>query len=273
MHRLSFRKMHGLGNDFVVIDLRGRRESIDVEQVRLLADRRRGVGCDQLILIEQPQNAPSADVFMRIYNSDGSQVDACGNATRCVGDLVLREKDTPTATIATNAGLLHVTRAEDGLVWVDMGPPGLGWRDIPLSQDCDTLALPISCPPLDKPVAVNMGNPHAVFFVPDVQDIDLHRLGAELEHHPLFPERANINVASLTAPDRLRLRVFERGAGITLACGTGACATAVAAVHRGLCGRKVRVDLDGGTLGLEWRTDNHVLMSGPVAEVFTGELI
>ena len=273
MHRLSFRKMQGLSNDFVVIDLRAHRDSLNAEQVRLLADRRRGVGCDQLILIEQPQNAPSADVFMRIYNSDGSQVDACGNATRCVGDLVLREKDTTTAAIETNAGLLHVTRAEDGLVCVDMGPPGLGWRDIPLSQDCDTLALPISCPPLGKPVAVSMGNPHAVFFVPDVQDIDLHRFGAELEHHPLFPERANINVASLTAPDRLRLRVFERGAGITPACGTGACATAVAAVRRGLCGRKVRVDLDGGPLHIEWCADNHVLMSGPVAEVFTGELI
>ena len=189
MHRLSFRKMHGLGNDFVVIDLRDQpafAETLGAEQVRALADRRHGVGCDQLILIEQPKNIPGADVFMRIYNSDGSQVDACGNATRCVGDLVLREQGNTTARIETNAGLLRITRTENGLVCVDMGPPGLDWRDIPLSRNCDTLALPISCPPLGNPVAVSMGNPHAIFFVPDVQDIDLNRLGAELEQHPLF---------------------------------------------------------------------------------------
>lgn len=271
MNARPFIKMHGLGNDFVVIDARTEAFEPNAEQARLIADRRFGVGCDQLILIEPARNE-AADIFMRICNADGSEVSACGNATRCVASLVMAEQNSHELTVETHAGLLNATLEDDGQVTVDMGPARLDWREIPLSEERDTLNLGIKLPPLKNPVGVNMGNPHAVFFVEDAEEIELEALGPRLEHHPLFPERANIGVASVIGENHLRFRVFERGAGITAACGTGACAAAVAAARRGLCGREVLVDLDGGPLKIRWAENGHVFMTGPVATVFSGQL-
>ena len=276
MDGFPFTKMHGLGNDFVVIDARGRGLTLSDAQVRAVADRHTGVGCDQLIVVEKPRDA-LADAFMRIRNADGSEVGACGNATRCVAAMLMDEKSARHAVIETAAGLLDAEAAPpaaDGarLVSVDMGPARLDWRDIPLAEPCDTLHVPLSLGPLSDPVATGMGNPHATFFVDDAGAIDLAALGPLLEHHRMFPERANIGVAQVLGPDRLRLRVWERGAGITLACGSGACAAAVAAARRGLTARRVEVALDGGTLAIEWLPDNHVLMTGPVAISFAGTL-
>ena len=269
---IPFSKMHGLGNDFVVVDLRKLPDLVmNEDRARRITDRRFGVGCDQLILIESPANA-EADVFMHIYNNDGSQVDACGNATRCIAAVIMAELQSDSVTIQTNAGLLYAMQAEDRLVSVNMGPARLGWQDIPLSEERDTLNMGIELPPLKNPVGVNMGNPHAVFFVDDPDALDLQTLGAQLEYCTLFPERANINVAAVTAENTLRLRVFERGVGITSACGTGACATGVAAARRGLTGRQTTIHLDGGPLQIEWREDGHVIMTGPVATTFKGEL-
>ena len=268
---LEFVKMHGLGNDFVVLDGRARPVALNVGQVRAIADRRAGVGCDQLFVLERPRH-PKADVFMRIYNSDGGEVAACGNGARCVAALVMREKGRDSAAIETASGALDAVAAPGGRVTVDMGPARLNWRDIPLARDCDTLHVPVSAGPLKDAVCVNMGNPHAVFFVPDAEAVDLRALGPRLEHDPMFPERANIEVVQVLSPARVRMRVWERGAGITLACGTGACAAAVAAARRNLTGRKVAVVLDGGALEVEWLADGRVTMTGPVAVSFTGTL-
>jgi diaminopimelate epimerase len=229
------------------------------------------VGCDQLLILEPPANG-SADVFLRIRNHDGGEVGACGNGTRCVASLVMGELGRDAIVIETAAGLLQAKAAGADRVTVDMGAARLGWDEIPLSEERDTLHLDVTNGPLVDPVGVNMGNPHAVFFVDDVESLPLAELGPPLEHHPLFPERANIGAAQLIGPDRLRLRVWERGAGLTRACGSGACAAAVAAARRGLTGRKVEVVLDGGSLVVEWREDGHVEMTGPVATAFTGEL-
>jgi diaminopimelate epimerase len=269
MSAVSFIKMHGLGNDFVVIDARNQRLDLGEAAARRIADRHTGVGCDQVIVIEKAANG-SADAFMRIRNSDGGEVAACGNAARCVAALLMREKGVPRLTLETRAGVLAAERGPGGEVAVDMGPARCGWQDIPLARAMDTLHLPISLGPLADPVAVSMGNPHAVFFVPDVAAIDLAALGPILEHHELFPERANIGIAQIVSPGRIRLRVWERGAGLTLACGTGACAALVAANRRGLAGRKAELALDGGALSVEWRDDDHVVMSGPVATSFSG---
>ena len=269
MSAVSFIKMHGLGNDFVVIDARNHRLDIGEAAARRIADRHTGVGCDQVIVIETAANG-GADAFMRIRNSDGGEVAACGNAARCVAELLMREKGVPRLTLATRAGLLAAERGAGGAVAVDMGPARTLWQDIPLSRAMDTLHLPVALGPLADPVAVSMGNPHAVFFVSDVAAIDLAALGPTLERHELFPERANIGVAQIFSPGRIRLRVWERGAGLTLACGTGACAALVAASRRGLAGRKAELVLDGGALAVEWREDNHVVMSGPVATSFSG---
>lgn len=266
-----FIKMHGLGNDFVVVDAREQPFPLTDAQARAIADRREGVGCDQLLILERPANG-SADVFLRIRNHDGGEVGACGNGTRCVASLVMGELGRNAIIIETAAGLLQARAAGPGQVSVDMGEAKLGWQDIPLSEERDTLHLGIGSGPLDDPVGVSMGNPHAVFLVEDVEHLPLGELGPALEHHPLFPERANIGAAQVTGPDRLRLRVWERGAGLTRACGTGACAAAVAAARRGLTGRKVEVTLDGGTLTVEWRADGHVEMTGPVATAFHGAL-
>lgn len=268
---ISFRKMHGLGNDFVVIDARARPLALDAAMAQRIADRRTGIGCDQLIVIE-PAKAGIADAFMRIRNADGGEVEACGNATRCVASLLMAEKGQDHVVIETVVGLLDAEAADGGRIAVDMGPAQLDWRDIPISEAIDTLHLGIALGQLSDPVGVGMGNPHAVFFVPDAEAVDIAALGPPLEHHKLFPARANIEVAQVLSPTRIRMRVWERGAGITRACGTGACATLVAAVRRGLTERKASVILDGGELEIEWMRDGHVMMTGPVATSFTGTL-
>ncbi|MBC7908538.1 MAG: diaminopimelate epimerase [Rhodospirillaceae bacterium] len=267
----QFVKMHGLGNDFVVLDVRASGLAVTEGQVRAIADRRRGIGCDQLIVVEKPRNQLS-DAWMTIYNPDGTQSGACGNATRCVAWLLMNEAASDKVVIETRAGLLDGERRGDHLVAVDMGPARLDWRDIPMAEAVDTLHLGIEAGPLHDPVGVNMGNPHAVFFVDDVSTIDLAALGPGLENHALFPERANIEIAQVVGPQTIRMRVWERSAGITQACGSGACATLVAAARRGLTGRKADVVLDGGTLTIEWLPDDHVLMTGPVALVASGRI-
>lgn len=267
----DFLKMHGLGNDFVVLDTRRNGLALTPAQVRAITDRRRGVGCDQLIVLEKPRSRLS-DAWMTIYNPDGSQSGACGNATRCVAWLLMNESGRDKVVIETIAGLLDGEARGDRLVCVDMGPARLDWRDIPLAEAADTLHLDIAAGPLARPAAVSMGNPHAVFFVDDAAAIDLAALGPVLEHHPLFPERTNVEIVQVLSRETLRMRVWERGAGITQACGSGACAALVAAARRGLTGRKADVVLDGGTLSIEWLPDDHVLMTGPVALSFAGRL-
>jgi diaminopimelate epimerase len=266
---LPFIKMHGLGNDFVVLDRRARALMLSPSQVRAIADRKMGVGCDQLIMVEPSSRA---DAFMRIHNADGGEVEACGNATRCVASLLLREQGKDQVAIETASGLLTARAAGPGSVSVDMGEPRFAWRDIPLARMLDTAKLDYRRGPLADPAAVNMGNPHVVFFVADAAAIDLATLGPKIEHDPLFPARVNVNVAQVTGAERIRLRVWERGAGITLACGTGACATLVAAVKRGLTARRATLVMDGGLLVVEWLDNNHVVMTGPTAETFHGTL-
>ncbi|MBM3600055.1 MAG: diaminopimelate epimerase [Alphaproteobacteria bacterium] len=271
MGAIPFRKMHGLGNDFVVIDARARELPLSPAQARAIADRRLGVGCDQLIVIERPKSG-LADAFMRIRNPDGGEAEACGNATRCVARLVMDELGRDHVIVETIAGLLDAEAAPDGLVTVDMGPARFDWREIPLREPCDTLHVPITVGALADPVCTNMGNPHATFFVPDVATVPLADVGPVLERHRMFPERANIGVAEVMSRTRLRLRVWERGAGITLACGSGACAALVAAARRDLTGRRADVVVDGGTLTIEWLADGHAVMTGPVCTAYTGEL-
>jgi diaminopimelate epimerase len=267
----AFVKMHGLGNDFVVLDARVEPLALDERQASAIADRKTGVGCDQLITLE-PAREPRADAFMRIHNADGGEIEACGNAARCVASLLMRESGRGRVMIETAVGLLPAERRADGLVAVDMGPARLDWRQIPLARAMDTLHLELAVGPLDDAVAVNVGNPHAVFFVPDAEAIDLVSWGPQIERHPLFPERVNVEIAHRLADGSFRMRVWERGVGVTRACGTGACATLVAAHRRGLAGREATVRLDGGLLAIEWRADGHVVMTGPVATSFTGRL-
>jgi diaminopimelate epimerase len=268
---IPFIKMHGLGNDFVLLDLRDGAAAPDVAAAQAIADRRRGVGCDQLILIE-PAAMTGADVKLRFLNADGSEAGACGNGTRCAASIVMRESGVEQLAIETAAGRLEATSQRGGELTVNMGPARFEWRDIPLAEEVDTLHLPIELGPLTDPAAVNVGNPHCIFFVDDAEDIELAMLGPQIEHHPLFPERTNVEAATVIDRGRIRLRVWERGAGITLACGSGACATAVAAVRRGLSDRTVELIVDGGSLAAEWREDGHVLLTGPVATSFTGML-
>jgi diaminopimelate epimerase len=268
---MDFIKMHGLGNDFVVLDARKQALTLDDGAVRAIADRHTGVGCDQLLILERAKTT-GADVFLRIRNADGSEAEACGNGTRCIADLVMRESRKQAVVVETLAGLLEAQAAGPHRVSVDMGEPRLGWPEIPLARDCDTLNVPLTLGPLVVPVCTSMGNPHATLFVEDAEAIDLAALGPRLERDPLFPERANIGVVQVLSRTRLRFRVWERGAGITIACGSGACAALVAAARRGLSERKAEVILDGGTLEIEWRADGHVAMAGPVAVSFTGTL-
>ncbi len=269
MSVLPFTKMHGLGNDFVVVDARGRPFDLDQDQTRAIADRRLGVGCDQLLVVEPAKNG-KADVFMRILNADGGEAEACGNGMRCVAHLVMAETGRAEANIETKAGLLTAMTTGDGNIAVDMGPVALDWRDIPLAQEADTLHLGLKAGPLRDPVAVNVGNPHAVFFVDDVEGVPLEEIGPGIETDALFPERTNVGAAQILDDGNIRLRVWERGAGVTRACGSGACAALVAAHRRELTGRSAEVHLDGGRLAIEWRDDNHVVMTGPVATSFTG---
>ena len=259
--RVRFRKMHGLGNDFVVIDTREAPCPMSARRAAALADRHTGIGCDQLVVLE-PSSA--ADVRMRIFNHDGGEVEACGNATRAIGLLL-----GGSSTIETLGGLLRVDAASSG-VSVDMGEPRFDWDRIPLAYAMDTLAMPVGWEDLDGPSAVNVGNPHAIFFVPDCDAVDLARLGPVIETDPLFPERVNVNVATVESPSRIRLRVWERGAGLTRACGTGACATAVAAMRRKLASPEVTVALPGGELVIAWREGGSIAMTGPAALAFEG---
>ncbi len=269
MGQVPFFKMHGLGNDFVVLDFRRRALPLGAAAARRLADRRTGIGCDQVILLEPPRHH-AAQVLMRIRNSDGSEAAACGNASRCVADLLHRENGDACVRIETIAGLLEAKALPDGSFAVDMGPARTAWHQIPLARAMDTARVELALGPLTEAVCTNIGNPHATFFVDDIDAVDLAALGPALEHHPLFPERANIGVAEIRSPSTIRLRVWERGAGITRACGTGACAALVAAHRRGLTERRAAVELDGGTLDVAWREDGRIIMTGPAKLSFEG---
>ena len=259
---LPFMKMHGLGNDFVVIDRRRGGAPVTADLARAMGDRHRGVGFDQLAVIETDDEAEARLTF---FNADGSVSAACGNATRCIARHLIEETGQGALTLRTERGLLACEDAGQGLTRVNMGPPLTNWQDIPLAREADTLHLPLE----GDPVATSMGNPHCTFFVADADMIDLAQIGAEIEHHPLYPERTNVQFAHLIAPDHLRMRVWERGTGITLASGSSSCATAVAAHRRGLTGRHVKIDLDGGQIEIDWR-ENGVWMTGPTAHVFDG---
>ena len=260
--RVSFTKMHGLGNDFIVLDAREQAlPQLTEKLVSSLADRRTGIGCDQLIVLE---DTDEADVRMRIFNSDGGEVEACGNAARAVS---LREGKA--ARILTQGGIIDAVPADRG-ARIDMGSPRFEWTQIPLAYAMDTASMPVAWGELEAPVAVNVGNPHVIFFVDDLGAVELGRLGPMIENDPLFPERVNVNVAQVMDRQSIRLAVWERGAGLTRACGTGACATAVAAAKRGLTERSVTVRLPGGPLDIEWTGEDRIMMSGPAAESFRG---
>jgi diaminopimelate epimerase len=266
MKTVAFTKMHGLGNDFVVIDARQSGVVLNDARVKRIADRKRGIGCDQLIVI---RTSEQADCFMQIFNADGSEVAACGNASRCVP--VFLGRTNGETRIETKAGILSAYPAHEGEITVDMGRARLAWQEIPLTTKMDTLHLTASVGPLTDAVGVSMGNPHAVFFVENTESVDLETYGPKLEHHPLFPERANIGVAQVLSRDAIRLRVWERGAGETQACGTGACAALVAAVRRGLTDHEAMLHLTGGDLRIHWREgDGQVLMTGPAQTSFSG---
>lgn len=260
--KTRFEKMHGLGNDFVVIDARQMPVEMTAPRAHAIADRKTGIGCDQLILLE---HSDVADVKMRIFNADGGEVEACGNATRCVALLM----DGP-ADIETVAGILH-TEPGDTSATVTLNPPAFEWELIPLAMPMDTRDMPVAWDMLERPMTANVGNPHVIFFVEDCDAVDLERLGPEIEHDPLFPERVNVNVATITGPNAIRLRVWERGVGETRACGTGACATAVSAIRAGRVASPVTVSLPGGDLIIEWAEGESIRMNGPATHVFTGE--
>ena len=271
---IPFIKMNGLGNDFVVIDARGGSYGLSEKQIRAISDRNTGIGCDQFITLEP---SDSADVFMRIHNADGGEVEACGNATRCVGDLLFRETGRDNITVDTSAGMLVCSKTLNGQVTVDMGVPKFDWQDIPLAEefaDTRTIELqigPIDAPILHSPSVVNVGNPHAIFWVDDIEAYNLASAGPLLENHPIFPERANISLAQVQSRDEVLVKTWERGVGLTRACGTAACATAVCGVRKDLINRKVAITLPGGTLQLEWReSDQHILMTGPAETEFEG---
>jgi diaminopimelate epimerase len=268
----GFVKMHGCGNDFVVLDGRAAALGITPARAAALADRRRGVGCDQLIIIEPAPEGSGANAFMRIRNPDGAEAGACGNATRCVVEMLARETGRRHQVIRTVAGNLPADLLDDGRVTVDMGPAGLNWTDVPLARRMDTLHLDLALGAVADPAACSMGNPHATFFVADVDALPVAALGPALEVDPLFSERANIGFAQVLTPERMRLRVWERGAGLTLACGSGACAALVNAHRRGLTARRATVLMDGGELEISWRDDGHVLMTGPVVTAFSGSV-
>jgi diaminopimelate epimerase len=269
MGKIPFLKMHGLGNDFVVLDFRRGVLPVSARAAAALANRRTGIGCDQLILLEPPSRV-AAQVMMRIRNSDGSEAEACGNATRCIADLIHRETGEARVRIETVAGLLEAEALPDGRIAVDMGPARTGWRDIPLARAADTGRVDLAAGPLSQPVCTNLGNPHATFFVDNADQIDLAAFGPILEHDLIFPQRANIGVAEIRGRAEIRLRVWERGAGLTPACGSGACAALVAACRRGLADRQASVELDGGTLDITWRDDGHVIMTGGATLSFEG---
>ncbi|SMX23123.1 diaminopimelate epimerase [Boseongicola aestuarii] len=261
---LPFMKMHGLGNDFVVIDRRSGGPVVTPDLARAIGNRNTGVGFDQLAVIE---NCAEATAALTFFNADGSQSSACGNATRCIARLIMSESNATSIIVRTERGLLPCEDAGDGMTRVNMGQPFTDWQSIPLAHEVDTLHLPID----GDPVATGMGNPHCSFFVEDAEAVELEALGAVIEYHPLYPERTNVQFASLVAPNHLRMRVWERGVGVTLASGSSSCAVAVAAVRRGLTDRHIKIDLDGGQIEIDWREDG-VWMTGPTAHVFSGHL-
>ncbi|ASM73787.1 diaminopimelate epimerase [Pseudosulfitobacter pseudonitzschiae] len=260
---LPFMKMHGLGNDFVVVDARARSVVITPALAKALGDRHRGVGFDQLAVIGKG----AGDAHLTFYNSDGTLSAACGNATRCIARYLMDESGADSLHLTTDRGDLAARDMGDGITSVNMGHPQLNWADIPLAHDMDTLELPIE----GAPTATGMGNPHCTFFVDDAEAVNMTELGPRIEHHPLYPQRTNVQVAQITGRDRIRMRVWERGVGLTLASGSSSCATAVAAARRGLTRRDVVIDLDGGQLRVEWREDG-VWMTGATMHVFSGQL-
>jgi len=265
-----YRKMSGLGNEFVILDFRKSGATINEDSARQIADPKTGPGCDQVITLEHRRGVDG--IFMGVWNADGSEVGACGNAARCVGWLLMEEIGAAEASFSTLAGSLNASKVGDDRIAIDMGEPKFHWRDIPLSEQMDdTRFIDIKLGPIDNPVlwgpsAVNVGNPHCIFFVDDAEAQALDRFGPLVENHPLFPERANVSVAEVRSKHSIRLRVWERGVGITKACGTGACAAAVAAHRRRLTERKSTVILDGGELAVEWREDNHIIMTGLISD-------
>src|SRR6476661_7321677 len=273
----AFAKMNGIGNEIVVVDLRDKPAAVTAEDARAVASPA-GVPYDQLMVLEPPR-LQGTEAFIRIYNNDGSEAAACGNGMRCVARRLFEATGQTAASFETQAGLLNCWLGpSDGLYTVDMGPPKFGWKDIPLAEEFrDTRSIelqigPIDAPLLHTPSVVSMGNPHAIFWVDDVNAHDLGRFGPLLENHPIFPERANISLAQVTSRNSLKLRTWERGAGLTKACGTAACAAAVAAARKGLTDRKVTVELPGGPLFIEWADNDHILMSGPAELEFEGTL-
>lgn len=267
--QIPFRKMHGLGNDFVVLDARVMPLALAESAIQMIGDRHRGVGFDQLVTLEPAQDA---DVFIRFHNGDGSEAGACGNGTRCAASLVLDELGQDRITIRTIAGVLTAERLPDGTVCVNMGVPLLGWQDVPLARAMDTLHVPLAADGVSDAACCSMGNPHATFFVANLDALDIPHIGPALEHDALLPDRANIGFVQVLSREHVRLTVWERGAGLTLACGSGACAALVNARRRGLVEARCTVTMPGGDLVLDQRADGHVLMSGPVATAFTGHL-
>ncbi|HEU4550815.1 MAG TPA: diaminopimelate epimerase [Rhizomicrobium sp.] len=268
----AFMKMHGLGNDFVVFDARDAALALDEVHVRAIADRRRGIGCDTVVVI-RPGGA-AADAAVVFYNADGLETESCGNATRCVARFLMDERGLPRVRLSSKGGMLFCSDAGKGLVTVDMGEAVLDWENIPIARPVDTANFPLELAGNAQPSlaasAVSIGNPHCVLFVPDAQAAPVAQLGPRIETLPLFPNRINVEFAQVLDRKNVRMRVWERGVGITEACGTGACATVVAAARRGLTDRKVDVTLDGGVLSIEWLEDGHVLMTGPTAMPFRG---
>ena len=270
-----FLKMNGLGNDFVVVEAAKAAFDPNEDQIRAWSNRATGIGFDQLISITK--DGPG-DPLVRFWNADGEEVGACGNGSRCVGWLLMKASGLDQANFRTAERALSATKAGENLISVDMGEPRLAWNEIPLAEDMDTRGIelqvgPIDNPRLHTPGCVSMGNPHVVFFVNDIDDVDVERDGSLIEHHPLFPEAVNVGFAQVKARDRIRLRVWERGAGLTKACGTGACAALVACARRGLTDRVATLELDGGELTIEWRdSDNHVIMTGPAMLDYAGTL-
>ena len=269
MSTIPFIKMHGAGNDFVVLDLRAQVALPSIATMSAIANRHKGIGCDQIVLIEAPMNG--ADIRFRFHNADGSEAGACGNGTRCAAAKIMAEEGRQNLTIETLATVLNAEMDSNGQVTVDMGPAQTHWLAVPLASDTDTLRLPLQLDGISNPVAVGMGNPHCVFFVDDAEAVDVERIGPLVETHELFPEKTNVEFVSRMDDGRLRMRVWERGVGITLACGSGVCAVVVAATQRGIIGaRTAEIVADGGILTATWRADSHVLLSGPVATSFSG---
>ena len=259
---IAFIKMHGLGNDFVIIDARAKNISMSKDQIKKIGNRRCGVGFDQLAIIKERQNV---DAHLNFFNSDGSETSTCGNATRCVASYLMDELGKNMLKISTEFSVLSALKNKKGEISVNMGHPKLEWNEIPLNLEVDTLCLPID----GAPIATSIGNPHCTFFVDDADSVDLENLGKEIEHHPIFPEKTNVQFVSVRGKDYLRVRVWERGVGITPASGSSSCAAVVAANRRKITGTKVKVDLDGGSLNVNWESDG-IWVTGPTAHVFNG---